>query len=277
MRLKQIARLARIHLERQNWLRAAARRLREEITMSSSTDDGSDAEACVRPRMSRRAFLDGLLAAGTFVAALSGTIGVRADEQSEARARAQKRPDGRPRLPPSQYLLSDLRPMGGAMGEPSPGRWKLKVYGDVEQAYEIDFAELLRMPQVEQVCDVHCVTKWTVLDAHFTGVRVADLAARAKPRPSARHVIFEAAHGYTSNVLLREALAPDVLLAHRYAERPLARQHGGPVRGLVPALYFWKSAKWLTALRFSARDEPGYWETRGYHNHADPWRQERYG
>jgi DMSO/TMAO reductase YedYZ molybdopterin-dependent catalytic subunit len=106
---------------------------------------------------------------------------------------------------------------------------------------------------------------------------VAELAARAKPRPSARHVIFEAAHGYTSNVLLREALAPSVLLTHRYEGRPLARQHGGPVRGLVPDLYFWKSAKWLTGIRFVARDEPGYWETRGYHNHADPRRQERYG
>jgi DMSO/TMAO reductase YedYZ molybdopterin-dependent catalytic subunit len=121
------------------------------------------------------------------------------------------------------------------------------------------------------------VTKWSVLDAAFTGVRVADLAARARPKPSARHVIFEAAWGYTSNVLLREALAPNVLVAHRYDGRPFARQHGGPVRSLVPDLYFWKSAKWLTGIRFSARDEPGYWEVRGYHNHADPWREERHG
>jgi DMSO/TMAO reductase YedYZ molybdopterin-dependent catalytic subunit len=133
------------------------------------------------------------------------------------------------------------------------------------------------MPQVEQRCDVHCVTKWTVLNASFTGVRVADLAERAGVKPSARHVIFEAAWGYTSNVLLREALANNVLVAHRHEGRPLARQHGGPVRALVPDLYFWKSAKWLTGVRFSTRDEPGYWEVRGYHNHADPWREERNG
>jgi DMSO/TMAO reductase YedYZ molybdopterin-dependent catalytic subunit len=121
------------------------------------------------------------------------------------------------------------------------------------------------------------VTKWTVLDAKWTGVRLADLAERVKPKPSARHVIFEANAGYTSNVPIREALAPNVLVAHKYEGAPLARAHGAPVRALVPDLYFWKSAKWLTGIRFVSSDRPGYWETRGYHNHADPWKEERYG
>ena len=121
------------------------------------------------------------------------------------------------------------------------------------------------------------MTKWTVLDSRWTGVRVADLAARAKPKASARHVIFEAHAGYTANVPIREALAPNVLVAHKYEGSSLARTHGAPVRALVPDLYFWKSAKWLTGIRFVATDKPGYWETRGYHNHADPWREERYG
>jgi DMSO/TMAO reductase YedYZ molybdopterin-dependent catalytic subunit len=226
--------------------------------------------------MSRRTFLQGLQA-GAIVVALSGAAYVRADDDDTLRARAQKRPDGRSRLPPSQYLLERLRPMGGRAGEPSPGRLRFQVHGEVDAPFELSFAELLRMPQIEQTCDVHCVTKWTVLDAHFTGVRVADLAARARVKPSARHVIFEAAYDYTSNVPIREALAPNVLVAHRYEGKPLARQHGGPLRALVPDLYFWKSAKWLTGVRFVARDEPGYWENRGYHNHADPWREERYG
>jgi DMSO/TMAO reductase YedYZ molybdopterin-dependent catalytic subunit len=115
-----------------------------------------------------------------------------------------------------------------------------------------------------------------MLDAHFTGVRVADLAARAGLKPSARHVIFEANAGYTSNVLLREALAPNVLVAHRHEGQPLGRANGAPVRALVPDLYFWKSAKWLTGIRFVTVDEPGYWEVRGYNNHADPWKEERY-
>lgn len=229
------------------------------------------------PSMGRRRFLKSAMAAGTVVIALGGATYVCASEEEERRARATKRPDGRPRLPPSQYLLKRIRPMGGTEGDPSPGAFRLKVYGEVEQPFTIDFRELLAMPQIEQTCDVHCVTKWTVLDAKWTGVRVADLAARAKPKPSARHVIFEANAGYTANVLLREALAPNVLVAHKYEGSPLARAHGAPVRALVPDLYFWKSAKWLTGIRFVAVDKPGYWETRGYHNHADPWNEERYG
>jgi DMSO/TMAO reductase YedYZ molybdopterin-dependent catalytic subunit len=96
-------------------------------------------------------------------------------------------------------------------------------------------------------------------------------------RSGVHHVIFEAAYGYTSNVLLHEALAPQVLVAHKLEGSPLPRDHGAPVRALVPDLYFWKSAKWLKGIRFVRDDEPGYWETRGYHNHADPWKEERYG
>jgi DMSO/TMAO reductase YedYZ molybdopterin-dependent catalytic subunit len=225
--------------------------------------------------MERRVFLRAMTA-GTLVVALGGTTYVCASEEEEDRARQTKRADGRPRLPPSQYLLKRLRPMGGQEGDPSPGHFKLKVYGEVNDPFELDFAGLLAMPQVEQVCDVHCVTKWTMLDAHWTGVRIADLAQRAHLKPSARHVIFEAVGGYTSNVLLREALAPTSLVAHRHEGQPLARPHGAPVRALVPDLYFWKSAKWLTGIKFTAVDEPGYWENRGYNNHADPWKEERY-
>jgi DMSO/TMAO reductase YedYZ molybdopterin-dependent catalytic subunit len=226
--------------------------------------------------MQRRTFLRALTA-GTVVVAMGGAAFALADSEEERRARGTLRPDGRPRLPPSQYLLKRLRPMGGEEGDPSPGAWRINVHGEVDAPYTLDFAGLLAMPQVEQECDVHCVTKWTVLGAHFTGVRIADLAARAKVRSSVHHVVFEAAYGYTSNVPLREALAPNVLVAHRYEGSPLPRAHGAPARALVPDLYFWKSAKWLTGIRFVREDEPGYWETRGYHNHADPWKEERYG
>ncbi|HKP60728.1 MAG TPA: molybdopterin-dependent oxidoreductase, partial [Polyangiales bacterium] len=174
-------------------------------------------------------------------------------------------------------LISYLRPMGGRQGDPSPGKLTLRVHGEVAAPFELDFAALLRMPQVDQTCDVHCVTKWTILDSHWRGVRVSELIARAQPKPSARYVIFEAAYGYTSNVPLAEAQKPNVLVAHQYERRPLPIQHGAPLRALVPDLYFWKSAKWLTGIRLSERDEPGYWEVRGYHNHADPWREERNG
>lgn len=229
----------------------------------------------VVPSMQRRQFLRAMTA-GTVVVALGGGVYAFADSEDERKARETLRPDGRPRLPPGQHLLKRLRPMGGDEGDPSPGAFRLQVHGEVDNPYTLDFAGLLAMPQVDQACDVHCVTKWTVLGANFTGVRVADLAARAKVRPGAHHVVFEGAFGYTANVLLHEALAPQVLVAHKLDGSPLARDHGAPVRALVPDLYFWKSAKWLTGIRFVTVDEPGYWEVRGYSNHADPWKEERY-
>lgn len=229
----------------------------------------------LRPSMTdRRSFLR-VLGAGAVVAALGGINAALGDE-ADRKASAEKLPDGRPRLPPGQHLIARIRPMGGEEGDPSPSAWRLRVHGEVDSPYELDFTRLLAMPQIEQTCDVHCVTKWSLLDSHWTGVRVADLAAKAKLRPSARFVIFEAAHGYTANLPLREALRPNVLVAHRYEGNPLPRAHGSPVRSLVPDLYFWKSAKWLTGIRFANGDEPGFWEVRGYHNHADPWKEERF-
>lgn len=224
--------------------------------------------------LERRRFLKAITA-GTVVVALGGGTYVIA-QADDPRAKAL-RPDGRPRLPPGQRLLDALKPMGGDPGDPSPASFRLRVHGEVESPFEVTFAELLAMPQTDQSCDVHCVTGWSVLDSRWRGVQVAHLAARAKVKPAARYVVFEAANGYTANVRLAEALAPDVLVAHQLAGNPLPRPHGPPVRGLVPGLYFWKSPKWLTGIRFMSRDEPGYWETRGYHNHADPWKEERYG
>lgn len=227
------------------------------------------------PSLSRRSVLRALGASGIITAL--GVPCVRADDATSRRVQNERWPDGRPRLPPGQYPIRYLRPMGGLEGDASFSKFRLNVHGEVGAPFEVDFAALLRMPQVDQTCDVHCVTKWTLLDAHFRGVRVADLIARAGPKPSARFVIFEAAHGYTSNVTLADAIKPNVLIAHQTEGRPLPIAHGAPVRAIVPDLYFWKSAKWITGIRLTTRDEPGYWEVRGYHNHADPWKEERNG
>jgi DMSO/TMAO reductase YedYZ molybdopterin-dependent catalytic subunit len=222
----------------------------------------------------RRRFIR-LAASGTAMAVLGGYYLISDDATRVAEA--QTRGDGRPRLPPGQRVLKALKPMGGEPGDPSLEHFQLKVHGEVEAPFTLSYAELLSMPQTTLSVDVHCVTGWSVMGAKVKGVLLSDLAARAKLKPSARHVVFEAAHGYTANVALREALGPKVMVARELEGAPLPRTHGGPLRALVPDLYFWKSAKWLTGVRFVARDEPGFWETRGYHNHGDPWREERYG
>lgn len=228
----------------------------------------------VEQAMARRSFIRGA-AVGTVVLAMGGAaFAVAAEDDPRL---GQNRPDGRPRVPPGQRLLTALRPMGGEPGDSRASAWRCRIHGECERPTTIDFATLLRMPQTTQRSDVHCVTGWSVLDAEWIGVRLTHLAELVGIRPSARHVIFEAAAGYTANVPLRDALKPNVLLTHRLNGAPLPHPHGPPVRGLVPDLYFWKSAKWLTGVRFVRQDEPGYWETRGYHNHADPWREERYG
>jgi DMSO/TMAO reductase YedYZ molybdopterin-dependent catalytic subunit len=225
-------------------------------------------------RTSRRTFVR-TAAAGAVVAVLGGLY-VFSDELTR-KAAAQTRSDGKPRLPPGQRVIERLKPMGGVPGNPDPSQLTFEVSGEVNKPVKLSFKELLALPIVELTVDVHCVTGWSLLDAKFKGVRLSEVAKLAGVKDSARHAIFEAAAGYTANVLRSEALASNVLLAFEHNGQPLGRAHGAPLRAIVPDLYFWKSAKWVQGVKFTARDEPGYWEQRGYHNHADPWREERYG
>jgi DMSO/TMAO reductase YedYZ molybdopterin-dependent catalytic subunit len=234
----------------------------------STHDD--DSEVC--RSIARRDFI--LKATtGTVITALGGGLYVLADRLE---AKEEMRADGRPRVPPGQRVITELKPMGGVAGNPSRGEFRLRVHGEVENELEIDFKELLAMDVVTQYADVHCVTGWTMLDAKWKGVRIKEIAEKAKVKSSARHIVFEAAHGYTANVRIADGLAEHSLVTWEHQDTPLRRPHGAPVRALVPDLYFWKSSKWLTGIKFVRRDEPGYWETRGYHNHADPWKEERY-
>ena len=233
-----------------------------------------DDERELESKMERRRFLRAV-GAGTVLVALGGGTYVLAAE-NDPRGK-QLRSDGRPRLPPGQRIIDTLKPMGGDPGDPSAASFRLQIRGEVENPLTMDFAALTAMPVTEQVCDVHCVTGWSALDSRWTGVSIAQLAKLAKVKDTARYLILEAANGYTANVRLSEALAATSLLAYKFNGAALPHPHGPPVRALLPDLYFWKSAKWITGLHFSARDRPGYWETRGYHNHADPWTEERYG
>lgn len=167
--------------------------------------------------------------------------------------------------------------MGGRPGPSARSAFRLKVHGAVNHPLSLDFRALGQMSVVHKRADVHCVTGWSMLDGKWTGVLMKELIERAKPGPRARYVIFEAAHGYTANVRLDELLKMDTaMITWALNDRPLGKAHGAPARGLVPDLYFWKSAKWITGIRVQNRDERGYWERRGYHNHADPWTEERH-
>jgi DMSO/TMAO reductase YedYZ molybdopterin-dependent catalytic subunit len=243
-----------------------------EIDDDDSGPFARQAREAVQAR--RRQFM--LLAGGATVAALGASYVLLPNEATRA-ARLLVRPDGRPKLPPGQRVLRALKPMGGVEGDPAKSKWRMRIHGMVANPFTLRFEQLLEMEQTEQVLDVHCVTGWSALDFPWTGVRIADLARRAGVERNARFVIVEGAHGYTANVPIKYAMAPEAMVAHRHRGTPLRQANGAPARAVIPDLYFWKSTKWITGLRFTDRDIPGYWEIRGYHNRGDPWAEERYG
>jgi DMSO/TMAO reductase YedYZ molybdopterin-dependent catalytic subunit len=157
------------------------------------------------------------------------------------------------------------------------GQWSLKVFGLVERELTFSLSEFRALPRVRVFADFHCVTRWSRLGNLWEGVSTRELLGRAGVKPSARFVICHAYdHGWTTNLPLAHFLAEDALLADLHDGQPITAEHGGPVRGMVPQLYAWKSAKWIKAIELVANDRPGYWEERGYHLRGDPWTEERY-
>ncbi len=244
--------------------------------MDDDSKLGDDIRNDIAKRMERREFIK-KAGAGTLLVALGGGLYRIASDDLTRKARAEVRKDGKPRLPPGQKVLQSLRPMGGQSGSPNPKDFRLRVYGEVDKEFTVGYEELFKMDPVKERADVHCVTGWSMLGGLWSGVRVSTLAKRAGLKRTANFVIFECAHGYTANISKREAMKPNVMIVNALDGRPFAKQHGAPVRSLVPDRYFWKSAKWITGIRFVKRDIPGYWETRGYHNIANPWKEQRYG
>lgn len=196
------------------------------------------------------------------------------------RSRApQPVPDGaeRPRLPPGQFLSSGFRVLDLGVRPPIDlATWKLKVTGRVERPWFFGWEEFRALPHVRRKADFHCVTRWSRFDLGWGGVPFRVIAERVGLRPEARFVVAECGDGYTTNLPLADCLREEVLLADELEGQPLSLEHGGPVRLVVPHLYGWKSAKFLRGLFFSEVDQPGFWETRGYHNQGDPWREQRY-
>jgi DMSO/TMAO reductase YedYZ molybdopterin-dependent catalytic subunit len=165
----------------------------------------------------------------------------------------------------------------GPVQRVEPGAWNLRLFGAVPVEKNLTFAEFTGMPQIQIFSDIHCVTRWSRLGNLWEGVATRKLVELANPVAGARFVIVHASGGFTSNISLDEFMDEDVLLARSNDGQLLSAEHGAPVRLVVPRLYFWKSAKWVTGLEFSTVDKPGFWERAGYHNHGDPWTEERFG
>ncbi len=225
-------------------------------------------------KISRRTFL--AAAGGTIVSIGLPGVFIKLSDAEQRTLAANNRPDGRPRLPPGQQAVKKILDMGGTPGTATVENWSLRVHGEVERPVVLSYQELLNLDQVHIICDIHCVTGWTLLDSQWSGVRLATIMDRVRPRKSGGFVIFEAAEGYTSNVPIREIRKENVILAHSFFGEKLPRAHGAPVRAVIPDRYFYKSAKWLEAVKVTSRDEPGFWESRGYSNSADPWKEERF-
>ena len=155
--------------------------------------------------------------------------------------------------------------------------WTLRVFGAVTTPLTLSWDGLTTLPQRTVHCDMHCVTHWTRLDNEFRGVAVEDLLRSAGVSPSATAAMIHAAPDYTTNLPLTDLNRPANLVATHFAGEPLRPEHGGPARLLVPHLYLWKSAKWITGIEILDEDEPGFWEQNGYHMRGDPWTEERYG
>ncbi len=184
------------------------------------------------------------------------------------------------RTPPGQQLTSKwpvLHYGNVPKVDPHAADWQLQIFGQVDEPYELTYAEILAMPAIDVVCDMHCVTHWSRLDNVFTGVPLKAIIEKAKPRASARYVMCHSEAGFTTNVPLAEFIKDDCILTYEWDGQPITPDHGWPLRGLVPQLYLWKSAKWIRGIELRNSDAPGFWEQNGYHMHGDPWKEERFG
>jgi DMSO/TMAO reductase YedYZ molybdopterin-dependent catalytic subunit len=185
--------------------------------------------------------------------------------------------DAASRIPPGQYLTRDFPVLSAG---PTPRvdltTWQFTIDGLVRQPVSWSWDEIQAQASRDWIVDISCVTKWTKLDTHWTGVSVDTLLESVELDPAAQFVVAHSYGGYTTNLPLADVLNGQAFVAWAYDGEPLAPAHGGPARLVVPHLYLWKSAKWVRGLHLQADDQPGFWESLGYHNRGDPWREERY-
>jgi DMSO/TMAO reductase YedYZ molybdopterin-dependent catalytic subunit len=186
-----------------------------------------------------------------------------------------RRREGSDKLPPGQYLVTDFPVLSaGPTPRVDTASWRLTVRTETGQVQSWDWAAFLALPSEEITVDLHCVTKWSKLGTRWRGVSIDTLLSGAET--AADYALARSYGGYTTNLPLADLLDGQAWVAFEYDGGPLDPEHGGPARLLVPHLYLWKSAKWVQGIDLSDDDEPGFWESLGYHNYGDPWREQRY-
>jgi len=187
------------------------------------------------------------------------------------------RRDDSGRVPPGQYLTDDFPVLSAG---PTPhtrlDEWTFSIDGEIDEPRRWSWEEFRALPSETVTVDIHCVTTWSKFDTRFAGVSVDTLFEAARPTADAHFVVATSKTGYTTNLPLEDVTGGRAWVVWEYDGGPLPVEHGGPVRLLVPHLYFWKSAKWVTRLTLLQRDQPGFWEQNGYHDRGDPWREQRY-
>ncbi len=190
--------------------------------------------------------------------------------------KGRRRPVADPaRVPPGQYVTGDFPVLSAGPTPHTPlDQWSFTIDGAVAEPVSWRWDEFLALPSETITVDIHCVTKWSKLDTAWTGVAVDTLLERVATE--AAYLTAWSDGGYTTNLPLQEVTGGEAWVAHEYDGQPLDPEHGGPARLLVPHLYFWKSAKWVRGLTLTLDDQPGFWENYGYHNHGDPWLEQRY-
>jgi DMSO/TMAO reductase YedYZ molybdopterin-dependent catalytic subunit len=181
------------------------------------------------------------------------------------------------RIPPGQHLVNDFPVLSAG---PTPRialeNWSFTLRSGPRPIMKWDWHDFIALPRTKVTRDIHCVTTWSKLNTSWEGVTIDDILAEAGIAPPTGYALAHSQDGYSTNIPTADLVDGKAMIATHYEGRPLTEDHGGPARLLVPHLYFWKSAKWLSGLQFTDRDEAGFWELRGYHMYGDPWREQRY-
>jgi DMSO/TMAO reductase YedYZ molybdopterin-dependent catalytic subunit len=181
------------------------------------------------------------------------------------------------RVPPGQ-MVTERFPIlhEGKVPEYDLSEWSLRIFGEVDEEKHFSYEDLLALTQTQISCDIHCVTRWSKLDTVWEGVLFRDFLKELHINPKGKHIMLHAANDYETNVPLDDLMGDQVLLAFKYDGKPLTKKHGWPLRLVVPHLYFWKSAKWIQGIEFMKENREGFWEQNGFHNTADPFKEQRF-